>query len=113
MNSSIKANVALRILKTSENCGTGYEPNEKASETRKFSTSTFPGRILYVLSREMIIATREQIISAAAENGWRMDAVNTSRQIGILEKDGLVVRIEGRPMVFRLPDGVKVTVEED
>ena len=56
-------------------------------------------------------ATRDQIITAAAEKGWKMDAVNTSRQIGVLIKDGLIIRIDGSPVVFRLPDGVIVTVE--
>ena len=87
---------------------------EKEADTRKFTTSTFPGRILYVLaSAEERTATRDQIISAAAEKGWKLDPVNTSRQTGVLEKDGLVIRKEGAPVIFRLPEGVIVHIERD
>ena len=85
---------------------------EKGIDSRKFTTAGFPGRILYVLSQcDERAATRDQIIAAAAEKGWRLDKVNTARQIGVLEKDGLIIRNEEIPIVFRLPDGVKIKVE--
>lgn len=86
---------------------------EKGIDSRKFTTAGFPGRILYVLSQcDERAATRDQIIAAAAEKGWRLDKVNTARQIGVLEKDGLIIRNEEIPIVFRLPKGVTVKVEE-
>ena len=63
--------------------------------------------------KEERTATRDQIISAAAEKGWKLDPVNTSRQTGVLEKDGLVIRKEGAPVIFRLPEGVIVHIERD
>lgn len=85
---------------------------EKGTEYRKFTTAGFPGRILYILSQsDERSATRDQIILAAAEKGWRLDKVNTARQIGVLEKDGLIIRNEDMPIVFRLPLGVNVKVE--
>lgn len=86
---------------------------KKDSTVRKFSTSGLQGRILYILAKTNGHAlTRDAVIHSAQDKGWKMDPQNTGRQMAALAGLGFLIKEGERKFVaFRMPKGIRVTVE--
>lgn len=83
---------------------------EEGVDLKEFTTADYYGKIMFVLSASPDHSgTREQIMARAADHGWHLVPVQTSAKLGVLVRDGYVIRIEGKGSpVFRIPENATV-----
>lgn len=87
---------------------------DQGPEVRQFNTSNVPGKIMLVVVKDIPYqqATESTITEAMRERGWNHDHGVISPAITNLVKKGNLMKINGRPAIFRLPGKVKFEVNE-
>jgi len=86
-----------------------------SEEIEKLTTKTVIGKILYAAQTDLKDKewSEQEISDAMIEYGWNISHSTLAPTLGGMVRDGLLVRVEGRPARYRIPTKKKFEVEKE
>jgi chromosome segregation ATPase len=87
---------------------------EHSEVTQELSTKTGLGKIMYCILKDLEgkPSSEAEISDALQEHGWPMAHSTLAPNLAQLVKQGLLVRVEGKPLRYRPPGKVGLEVKE-